>query len=119
MNRTYRKLSRWVLGGLLIALPLGATPPQFYYIVNDTSYYLHVKADERMYYFLAPGDELEIEDDGDLRARVFYSPGQPVTGYATRDLRGYDDEATDCDESRTVPADAVTWVVEADDLHND
>jgi len=58
------------------------------FIVNETAHYLHLIVEGQPYLYVAPGREIvhEFEPQSQLFARVFYSPGQNMTGDITRTL---------------------------------
>lgn len=114
-----KSISRWILAILLISMPLQANSGYFYYVANETGYFIHVSADEEDYLFIAPGTELEFKGDDEIRVHVFYSPGQDVTGEASRTLLGDEDKyGTDCDcDDNGVFVGDNNWTVYAEDLN--
>lgn len=58
-------------------------------VTNGTDHYLHVIADGESSLYVSPGRGTTFQSDGptDFVVNVFYSPGQGISGHATRTIR--------------------------------
>ena len=69
-------------------------------VLNSTGHYLHVIVDESSYLYLAPSSAATHEADGYsvFLVKVFYAPGQGVSGEAERTFRvaPYEPPGTGC-----------------------
>lgn len=95
-------------------------------VVNDTEYYVHVIVDGDPFLYVPPGAGAVFEKEGYSRvvAKVFYSPGQGVSGSAERTftVSPYDPASTGCEwnnmECTSTPPSGgpLSWEVTADTL---
>ncbi len=105
-------------------------------VMNKTAYFLHVLMGDKSFLFIGPDKSAIYKTKGSasLHVQVFYSPGQGVSGYRTRDINisPYRAESTGCSndqssqssngggcECSTNPASGGprTWVITDDSLH--
>ncbi|NIM66539.1 MAG: hypothetical protein GTO51_11245 [Candidatus Latescibacteria bacterium] len=69
-------------------------------VVNNTSHYLHVLIGDESYLYISPDRSVTQESEGHTTfvVKVFYSPGQGVSGSAERsfDVAPYREESSGC-----------------------
>ena len=95
-------------------------------VVNDTEHYVHVIVDGSPFLYVPPGAGAIFEKEGYSRvvAKVFYSPGQGISGNAERTftISPYEPYSTGCEwhtlECTSTPASGgpLSWEVNADTL---
>jgi len=95
-------------------------------VVNDTEHYVHVIVDGSPFLYVPPGAGAIFEKEGYARvvAKVFYSPGQGISGSAERTftVAPYEPSSTGCEwhtmECTTTSASGgpLSWEVTADTL---
>jgi len=95
-------------------------------VVNDTEHYVHVIVDGDPFLYVPPGAGAVFEKEGYSRvvAKVFYSPGQDISGSAERTftVSPYDPASTGCvwnnmECTSTPPSGGpLSWEVTADTL---
>lgn len=95
-------------------------------VVNDTEHFVHVIVDGSPFLYVPPGAGAIFEKEGYSRvvAKVFYSPGQGISGSAERTftVSPYEPYSTGCEwstmECTTTPASGgpFSWEVTADTL---
>ena len=95
-------------------------------VINGTDHYVHVIVDGEPFLYVSPGAGAIFEKEGysTVIAKVFYSPGQGVSGHAERNfvISPYEPSSTGCDwttlECSTSPSTggARSWEVTADTL---
>ncbi len=97
-------------------------------VVNRTTHYLHVFVDDEPYLYLSPNKSITHTADAKptMLVNVIYSPGQGVTGSATKTINLYYESASSdcvCDEEghdECVYSPQVggseKWEVKAEDL---
>ncbi len=114
-----KRMSGWILGFLLCALPLSAKGHIVYYVSNQTPYYLHIQIEERQFLFVEPDAEVQLDNGEEVQVRVYYSPGQQVSGSATRRLQAEvtDNMDCECDDKRYKDVDGTSWAVQPGDLN--
>ena len=95
-------------------------------VINHTEHYVHVIVDGEPFLYVHPGAGAIFEKEGYARvvAKVFYSPGQGISGSAERTftVAPYEPYSSGCDwhtlECTTTPASGgpLSWEVTADTL---
>jgi hypothetical protein len=73
---------------LQLAVSLGVDKAKLT-VTNGTDHYLHVIVDGESSLYVSPGRGTTFQSDGptDFVVNVFYSPGQGISGQATRTIR--------------------------------
>ncbi len=97
-------------------------------VVNDTRYYLHVIMNDEPYLYVPSNGSAMYKSEGPthVQVQVFYSPGQGVSGSATRSIRlSVEGSGTTCYEdsrggchcaSEPVYGQSIVWHVRPDTL---
>jgi len=122
LNVLPRSLNKIILIIFMLFLAVRIGPGQSYWlkITNKTEHYIHVIVNNRSFLYVAPDDYIRGSFAvRELQVKVFYSPGQSISGRAERELQAAGEAQTSCERNvfcNTVPAPNVTWEVTAEDF---
>ena len=117
-----KSLSRFVLILLILLFSVRIAPGQNYWVVitNKTDHYIHVIINNQSFLYIAPEDYIRANFPiRELQVKVFYAPGQAVTGKVERELYAPGESGGSCERNvfcNTVPLANVTWQVTVADI---
>ena len=105
---------------VLFAIRIGFGQNYWVQVVNKTGYYIHAMINGRSYLYLKPeGHFKDSFDTYDIKIKVFYAPGQNISGEISRQYWGQTDSDIVCEKGifcNEEPALSVNWLVMPEDF---